>query len=187
MLVSLQHHGLQHARLPYPSPTPGDYSSSCPSTWWCHPNIASCLPLLFLPSIFPNMRVFSNESILPIRWINNWSFSFSINFSSEYSGLIFLRMDWFNLLAVQGTLKSLLQHLSSKGMYVCHLSVTSYSPCSDLTNKTKFKQCAKMSVKTQCPIYTHLVIRRGSCCIQGTVINRSHAGIGPGIPGWVIK
>ena len=187
MSVSLDHLGLQHARLPYPSPTLRAYSCSCPSAWWCHPNISSCLPLLFLPSIFPNVRVFSNESVFPIRWANNWSFNFSICFSSEYSGLIFFRMDWFDLLAVQGTLKSLLQHHSSKGIYVCHLSVTSYSPCWDLTNKTEFKRCAKMFAKTQCPIYTHLVNRRGSCCIQGTVMDKSHAGIGPESPGWIIK
>ena len=96
-------------------------------------------------------------------------------------------MDWFDLLAVQRALKSLLQLLSSKGIYVCHLSVMSYSPCWNLTTKTEFKQCAKMSVKTQCTIYTHLVTRRGSCCIEGIVINRSYAGIGPGNPGWVFK
>ena len=163
--VSLQRHGLQHARLPCSSPTLEAYSSSCPSTWWCHPTISSSLPRLFLPSIFPNIRVFSNESVLPIRWANNWSFNFSISFSSEYSGLIFFRMDLFYTLAVQGTLKSLFQCHSSKGIYVCHLSVTSYSPCWDLTMKTEFKQCAKISVKTQCLIYTHLVTRRGSCCI----------------------
>ena len=67
-------------------------------------------PLLFLPSVFPSIRVFSNESILRIRWPNYWSFSFSISPSSEYSGLISFRMDWLDLLAVQGTLKSLLQH-----------------------------------------------------------------------------
>ena len=116
MSVSLQRHGLQHARLPYPSPTLRAYSCSCPSTWWCQPTISSCLPLLFLPSVFPNIRVFSNESFLPIRWVNNWSFSFSVSPSSEYSGLIFFRMDWFDLLAVQGTLKSHLQHHSSKGI-----------------------------------------------------------------------
>ena len=87
-------------------------------TWWCHPTISSCVPLLFLPSIFPNIRVFSNESVLPIRWANNWSFSFSISPSSEYSGLIYLRMGCFDLLAVQGTLKSLLQHHISKE-YMC--------------------------------------------------------------------
>ena len=73
-----------------------------------------CRPLLLLPSIFPNIRVFSNESVLHIRWPKYWSFSFSISPSSEYSGLIFFRMDWLDLLAVQGTLKSLLQHHSSK-------------------------------------------------------------------------
>ena len=75
-----------------------------------------CHPLLFLPSIFPNIRVFSNESVLCIRWPKYWSFSFSISPSNEYSGLIAFRMDWLDLLAVQGTLKSLLQHHSSKAL-----------------------------------------------------------------------
>ena len=73
-----------------------------------------CHPLLLLPSIFPSIRVFSNESVLCIRWPKYWSFSFSISPSKEYSGLISFRMDWLDLLAVQGTLKSLLQHRSSK-------------------------------------------------------------------------
>ena len=73
-----------------------------------------CHPLLLPPSIFPSIRVFSNESVLPIRWPKYWSFSFSISPSNEYSGLISFRMDWLDLPAVQGTLKSLLQHHSSK-------------------------------------------------------------------------
>ena len=73
-----------------------------------------CCPILLLPSIFPSIRVFSNESTLHIRWPKNWSFSFSISPSSEYSGLISFGIDWFDLLVVQGTLKSLLQHHSSK-------------------------------------------------------------------------
>ena len=73
-----------------------------------------CSPLLLLTSIFPSIRVFSNESVLRIRWPKYWSFSFSISPSNEYSGLISFRIDWFDLLAVQGTLKSLLQHHSSK-------------------------------------------------------------------------
>ena len=73
-----------------------------------------CHPLLLLPSTFPSIRVFSNESVHHIRWPKIWSFSFSINSSNEYSGLISFRMDWLNLLAVQGTLNSLLQHHSSK-------------------------------------------------------------------------
>ena len=73
-----------------------------------------CLPLLIPPSIFPSIRVFSNESVFHIRWPKNWSFSFSICPSNKYSGLISFRMDWLDLLAVQGTLKSLLQHYSSK-------------------------------------------------------------------------
>ena len=73
-----------------------------------------CHPLLLLPSIFPSTRVFSNESVLHIRWPKYWSFNFSISPSNEYSGLISFRMDWLDLLAVQGTLESLLQHHSSK-------------------------------------------------------------------------
>ena len=73
-----------------------------------------CRPLLLPPSIFPSIRVFSNESALYIRWLKYWSFSFNISPSNEHPGLIFFRMDWLDLLAVQGTLKSLLQHHSSK-------------------------------------------------------------------------
>ena len=73
-----------------------------------------CCPILFPPSIFPSIRVFSNESVLHIRWPKYWTFSFSISPSNEYLGLISFRMDWLDLLAVQGTLKSLLQHHSSK-------------------------------------------------------------------------
>ena len=73
-----------------------------------------CQPLLLLPSIFPSIRVFSNESVLRIRWPKYWSFSFSINTSNEYSGLTSFRIDWLDLLTVQGTLKSFLQHHSSK-------------------------------------------------------------------------
>ena len=79
-----------------------------------------CYPLLLLPSIFPSIRVFSSESVLHIRWLKYWSFSFSISPSNEYSGLVSFRMDWFDLLAVQGTLKSLLQHYSSKASILRH-------------------------------------------------------------------
>ena len=79
-----------------------------------------CRPLFFLPSIFPSIRVFSNESALRIMWPKFWSFSFSISPSSEYSGLTSLRIDWFDLLAVQGTLKSLLQHHSSNASILQH-------------------------------------------------------------------
>ena len=77
-------------------------------------HIILCCPLLLLPSLFPSIRVFSNESALPIRWPNYWSFSFNISPSNEHSGLISFRMDWLDLLAIQETLKSLLQHHSSK-------------------------------------------------------------------------
>ena len=79
-----------------------------------------CRPLLLLPSIFPSIRVFSNESVLCIRWPNYCNFSFSISPSNEYSGLISFRMNWFDLLAAQGTLKSLLQHHSSKASILWH-------------------------------------------------------------------
>ena len=116
MFNSLWPYGLQHARLPYPSQTPRAYSNSCPSSRWCHPTISSCHPLLLPPLIFPSIRVLSNESVLPIKWPKYWSFSFSNSPSNEYSGLISFSMDWLNLLAVQGTLKSLLQHHSSKAL-----------------------------------------------------------------------
>ena len=79
-----------------------------------------CRPLLFPPLIFPSIRVFSNESVLHIRWPKYWSFSFSMSPSNEYSGLISFRMDWLDLLAVQRTLKSLLQHRSSKASILQH-------------------------------------------------------------------
>ena len=102
----------QHARPPCPSPTPGVH----PNSWSVMPSnhLILCHPLLLLPSIFPSIRVFSSESVLCIRWPKYWRFSFSISPSSEYSGLISFRMDWLDLLAVQGTLKSILQHHSSK-------------------------------------------------------------------------
>ena len=111
---SLQPHELQHARPPCLSPTPWLHPNSHPSSRWCHPAISSCRPLLLLPPIPPSIRVFSNESTLRIRWPKYWSFSFSISPSNEHPGLISFRMDRLDLLAVQGTLKSLLQHHSSK-------------------------------------------------------------------------
>ena len=83
-------------------------------------HLIPCCPLLLLPSIFPSIRVFSNESVLHIRWPNYWSFSFSNSPSKEYSGLISFRIDWLDPLAVQGTLKSLLQHHSSKASVLRH-------------------------------------------------------------------
>ena len=115
MSDSLQSHEQQHARPPCPSPTPGVYSNVCPPSFSMPSNhLILCRPLLLLPSFFPSIKVFSNESVLCIRWPKYWSFSFSISPSNEYSGLISFWMDWLDLLAVQGTLKSLLQHHSSK-------------------------------------------------------------------------
>ena len=105
---SLRPHGLQHSRTPCPSPAPGELTSTesvMPSN---HLILCHLLP----PSIFPSIRVFSSESVLHIRWPKYWSFSISP--SNEYSGLISSRIDWLDLLAVQGTLKSLLQHYISK-------------------------------------------------------------------------
>ena len=118
MSNSLQSHGRQHARFLCPSLFPGVFSNSCPLSQWCHPNLILCRPLLLLPSVFPSIRVFSNESALCLKWPKYWIFSFSL--SNEYSGLISLRIDWFDLLAVQGTLKSLLQHHSLKASILWH-------------------------------------------------------------------
>ena len=114
MSDSLRHHGPQHTRLPCPSPTPGVYSNSVHRVSDAIQNFILCSPLLLLPSIFPSIRDFSNESALHIRWPKFWSFSFSISPCNECSGLISLRIDWLDLLAVQKILKSLLQHHSSK-------------------------------------------------------------------------
>ena len=118
---SLRPHELQHARLPCPSPSPGAYSNSYPLNPVMPSNhLILCHPLLLLPSILPGIRVFSNESPLHIRWPKYWNFGFSIRPSSEYSGLISFRMDWLVLLSVQGTLKDLLQHHSSKASILRH-------------------------------------------------------------------
>ena len=113
MSDSLRPHESQHTRLPCPSPTPGVHSrltsieSVMPSS-----HLILCRPLLLLPAIAPSIRVFSNESTLHMKWPKYWSFSFSIIPSKEHPGQIFFRMDLLDLLAVQGTLKSLLQHHS---------------------------------------------------------------------------
>ena len=124
---SLRPHGLQHTRSPCPSPTPGTYSNSCPSRWWCHPTILSSVVSSCLQS-FPASGPFPmSQSALHISWPKYWSFSNSP--SNEYSGLISFRIDWLDLLAVQGTLKTLLQHHSSKAsilqcsaFFMVHLS-----------------------------------------------------------------
>ena len=120
MSDSLQPHGLQHARLPCTSPNPQACSNSCPLGQWCHPTISfSVVPFFFCLQSFP-ASVFSNEPVLRIRWPRYWSFSFSISPSNDYSGLISFRIDWFDLLAIQGFLKRLLQHHSSKASILWH-------------------------------------------------------------------
>ena len=114
MSSSFRPPGLQHSRLPCPSPTPRACSNSCPSSQWCHPTISFKSNLLLLPSVFPSINVFSNELALGSRWPKYWSFSFSISPYNECSELVFFRIDWFDLLAVQGILKSRLQHHSLK-------------------------------------------------------------------------
>ena len=100
---SLRPHRLQHVSIPYPSPYPGARSNSRSFSVMPSNRLILCRPLLLLLSIFPSLRVFSNESALHIRWPKYWSFSFSISPSNEYSALTSFRMDWFDLLAVQGT------------------------------------------------------------------------------------
>ena len=124
MSNSLWPQGPQQARPPYPSPTAGVYWNSCPLSQWYHPAISSfVIPFLLPPSVFPSIRDFSNKSVLRIRWPKYWSFSLSLpmNLSFQlYSGLISFRMDWLDLHAVQRTLKSLLQHHSSKASILRH-------------------------------------------------------------------
>ena len=117
---SLQPHGLQHAKTPCPITNSQSLlkllsiESVIPSN-----HLIFCHPLLLQPSIFLSIRIFSNESVLHIRWPKYWSFSFSISPFNEYSGLISFRMDWLDLLAVQGTLKSLQHHSSKASILRC--------------------------------------------------------------------
>ena len=115
---SLRPHGLQHARLPCPSPSPRVCPSSCLLHWWC--NLILWSPLLLLPSILPSIRDFSNELSVSIGWPKYRSFSFNISPPNEYSVLISLKNDWFDLLAVQETFRSLLQHQSLKASILWH-------------------------------------------------------------------
>ena len=100
MSDSMWPHGLQHTRPPCPSPTPRVYSNSSIESLMPYSHLILCRPLLLLPSIFPSIRVFSNKSVLHIKWPKYWSFSFSISPSNEYSGLISFRIDWLDLFAV---------------------------------------------------------------------------------------
>ena len=122
---SLRPHESQHTRPPCPSPTPRVHSDSCPSSQWCHPAISSSVvPFSSCPQTLPASES-SNESTLPMKWSKYWSFSFSIIPSKEIPGLISFRMDWLDLLAVQGTLKSLLQHyMFLRGMHINSKMIT---------------------------------------------------------------
>ena len=110
----LRPHELQLIRPLCPLPTQSSHKPTSIESVMLSNHLILCRPLPLLPSIFPSIRVFSNESALCIRWPKYWSFSFNISPSNEHPGLISFRKDWFDLLAVQGTLKSLLQHHSSK-------------------------------------------------------------------------
>ena len=115
MSDSLWTHGLQRTRPPCPSPIPGIYPNSCPFIWWCHPTISSSVvPFSSCPQSFPASGSFPRSQFFTSGWPKYWSFSFSISPSNEYSGMISFRMDWLDLLALQGTVNSLLQHHSSK-------------------------------------------------------------------------
>ena len=133
MSDSLQHHGLQHTRLPCPSLSPSLLELMSMESMMLSNHLIFCRPLLLLPSIFPSSKVFSNVLVVHITWPKYWSFSFSISSSNEYSRLISFRMDWFDLLAVQGTLKSLLQHHSSKASVQKALSLL-YGPTNPSTH-----------------------------------------------------
>ena len=120
MSDSLQSHELQHARPPCPSLTPGVHPNPCPLSRWCHPTISSSVvPFSSCPQSFPASRL-SQMSALYIMWPKYWSFSFNISPTNEHTALISFRMDWLDILSVQVTLKSLLQHHSSKASILLH-------------------------------------------------------------------
>ena len=124
---TLQTHEPQHARPPCPSATPGVHPNSCPLSRWCHPTISSSVaPFSSCPQSFPSSGSFPMMALC-IRWPKYWSFSFSISPSHEYSGLISFRMDWLDLLVVQGTLKSLLQHPQLESISSLALSLLYHS------------------------------------------------------------
>ena len=118
-----------HVRLPCLSPIPGACSNSCPLSWLPSNHLILCCPLLLLTLVFPSIRAFSSESALPIRWPKYWSFSFSISSSKEYSWLISFRIDWFDLLAVQGTLKIFSKDSSQRENLGQESFLPSSSPC----------------------------------------------------------
>ena len=117
---SLQPHESQHARPPCPPPSPGDHSDTSIESVMPSSHLILCRPLLLLPQLPSSIKVFSSESTLCMRWPKYWSFSVSISPSNEHPGLISFRIDWLDIFAVQGTLKSLLQHHSSKASILWH-------------------------------------------------------------------
>ena len=156
-------HGLQHPRPPCPSLSPRVCSSSCSLHQWCCPSLMDIshlilwCPLLLLPSIFLSIRDFYNESSVCIRWPKYWSFSFIISPSREYSGLISLKIDWFDLFAVQGTLRSLHQQYSLKGSILWYSAffTVQLSQSYLTTGKTRSSE-----LNSPIPIYFSLLIPR---------------------------
>ena len=138
MFNSLWPHGLQHTLLPCPSPCPGVCSNSQLSSWRCRLTISSSSPPSLRSSVFRSIRVFYNKLMLRIKWPKYWSFSISL--SNECSGLMSFKIDWFVLLAVQGTLKSLLQHHSLKASVLQHSAffMVRLSHCAWLLEKPCF-------------------------------------------------
>jgi len=138
---SLRPHESQHARPPCPSPTPGVHSDSRPSSQWCHPAISpSVIPFSSCPQSLPASDSFPMSQLFAMRWPKHWSFSFSIIPSKEIPGLISFRMDWLDLLAVQGTVKSLLQSLEkckSKLQWSITFHLSEWSPSKSTNNKCR--------------------------------------------------
>ena len=159
MSDSLRPHDLHHARPPCPSPTPGVHSNSRALSQWCHPAISSSvMPFSSCPQSLA-ASVFSNESTLRMRWPKYWSFSLSIIPSNEHPGLISFRMDWLDLLAIQGTLKSLLQHhsleasiLRCSAFFIVQLShpYMTAGKTIDLTRQTFVGKVMSLHIKKIC-------------------------------------
>ena len=139
MSDSLWPYRLKHARPPCPSPTPGVYSNSCPLSWWCHPTISSSVVPFSCLQCFPALGSFQMSQLFASGGQNIGSYSVNISPSNDYSGLISFRMDWLDLLAVQGTLKSLLQYHSSKAAILPQFKSSNSSELSFLYWRRKWQ------------------------------------------------
>ena len=163
MSDSLWAHGLQHARLVYPSPTPGVYSDSCPLSQWCHLTVSS-----IVEAFTSRLQSFPGSGSFPMnQWPKFWRFSFSISPSNEYSGLISIWIGWLDLLAVQETLKGLLQHHSSKASILWHSAFFTDQLSHPYKTTGKTISPAKSAGSWEINAYHYMPLRLYSCLLLG--------------------